>query len=399
MSSDDTKASAVTDLFGDHIPLLRPWLGEEEISAVSEVIRSGWISQGLRVIEFEDAVAKYVGATHAVATNSCTSALQLALRLSGVGPGDEVICPSFTCMATANAIHQTGAIPVFADVNPQTYNLDIDAAAEAVTSQTRGVMLVHQIGLPADRDAFAALAAKYGLVLIEDAACSLGATYKGRRVGALGSPTCFSFHPRKMITTGEGGMITTDDAQLAARAGMLRATGASISDLERHQAKGVLVQTYDDYGYNYRLTDMQAAIGFVQLGKLDAMLSERAAQARLYDEAFAELDEIQPPYVPPYAMHTYSSYLIRLRPNCPVTRDELLHSMARRGISCRVGIQPLHLQPFYRELYSGKRLPATEDAARQTMFLPIYPGLTTAAQDRVVAALKDILSNGAQRVS
>ncbi|MBZ5727241.1 MAG: DegT/DnrJ/EryC1/StrS family aminotransferase [Acidobacteriia bacterium] len=374
-------------MFQDQIPLLRPWTGEEEVQAAAEVILSGWVSQGPKVMEFENAVAGYVGSRYGVATNACTSALHLALHLSGVGPGDEVIVPSFTCMATANAVHHAGALPVFADVDARTYNLDADSAAAAITPHTRAILVVHQIGLAADMEPFVALARKHSLALVEDGACSLGASVHGKRVGAIAAPTCFSFHPRKMITTGEGGMITTNDRELAERARVLRATGASISDLERHKAKGVLVQKYGEVGYNYRMTDIQAAIGTVQMRKLDAMLAERARQARRYDAALAEIGALEPPYVPPYATHAYSSYLVRVKPGARMGRDALLRRMAERGISCRTGIQPLHQEPFYAERYAGTRFPASEAAAQATMFLPIFPGLTEEQQERVIAEL------------
>ena len=378
-------------LFKDQIPLLRPWLGEEEVKAVTEIILSGWISQGPKVIEFENAVADYLGAKYAVATNSCTSALHLALNVSGVEPGDEVICPSFTCMATTNSIHHAGALPRFVEIDPQTYNIDPSATAEVITPRTRAIVVIHQIGLPADRDLFVALANKHNLVLVEDAACSFGATYKGRRLGGFGLPTCFSFHPRKMITTGEGGMIVTDDPRLAEKARVLRSTGASISDLERHKAKGLLVQQYADVGYNYRMTDIQAAIGLVQLGKIEAMLKERTAQALRYNEALAEIEEVKQPYVPNYASHAYSSYMISLGEKCLINRDELLGEMAKRGISCRVGIQPLHLEPYYQKLCGRTKLPLTEQASQKTLFLPIYPGLKEEDQKKIITTLKEII--------
>jgi perosamine synthetase len=386
---------SATDLFQDQIPLLRPWTDEEEVQAAAEAIRSGWLSQGPKVMQFEQQVARFVGAEHGVATNACTSALHLTLHLSGVGPGDEVVVPSFTCMATANAVHHAGGQPVFADIDPRTYNLDPHSAAAAVTSRTKAILVVHQIGLAADMEPFVKLAAERGLMLVEDGACSLGASSRGKRVGGIAAPTCFSFHPRKMITTGEGGMITTNDAALADSARRLRATGASISDLERHKAKGVLVQKYGEVGYNYRMTDVQAAIGLVQMKKLDAMLEQRTRQARFYDAAFGSMDEIEPPYVPPETTHAYSSYLIRLRGGARIGRDALLRKMAERGISCRVGIQPLHKEPFYESRWAGLHLPETEAAAQTTMFLPIFPGLKEEDQLRVVTAVREALASGA----
>jgi len=246
-------------------------------------------------------------------------------------------------------------------------------------------------------DAFQRIARKHELVLIEDGACSLGATYKGRRVGALGSPTAFSFHPRKMITTGEGGMITTSDGALAGKARVLRSTGASISDLERHKAKGLLVQRYEDVGYNYRMTDIQAAIGLVQLKKIEAMIEQRTAQARRYDEALSELQEIEPPFVPAYATHAYTSYLVRIRPGARVTRDHVLLSMAEKGVSCRTGIQSLHHEPFYAGSSRGLCLPVTEEAAATTLFLPVFPGLTERQQERIIKALQESLLSSRSR--
>jgi dTDP-4-amino-4,6-dideoxygalactose transaminase len=376
------------DLFADQIPFLRPWLGEDEAAAIREVVMSGWVSPGPKGAEFERQIAALVGARQGVATNAATSALHLTMQVMGVAPGDEVILPSFTCMANANAVLMARAVPRFADIEASTYNLDPDDVERRLGPRTRAIMMVDQIGMPADLDRFKALASRRGLLLFDDAATALGAKYKGIHVGGHGVPTCYSFHSRKMITTGEGGMLVTDNEAWAERARVLRSAGASLSDFARHQAKGALFQQYFEAGYNYRMTDMQAAMGIVQLGKLARIKEQRLAQAHLYDRLLADVSEIAPPFVPPYAEPAFSSYCVRVRPGCPLNADEIVRRMAERKVSCRRGIQPLHFEPYFADQQPGFHLPQTEAAAHETMFLPIFPGLQEEQQHRVIEVLK-----------
>jgi perosamine synthetase len=373
------------------IPFALPYLDDEEVEAVGEVIRSNWVSQGSRVKDFESALSEYVGARFGIATNSCTSALHLSLLLSGIMPGDEVICPSFTCMATANAIHHVGAAPVFVEIDPRTFNLDPAYVKDAITPRTRGIMAVHQIGLSAEMDELVRIADEHDLVIVEDAATALGGEYKGKRIGSLGSPTCFSFHPRKVITSGEGGMITTDDEAFAEKARIVRAHGASISDLDRHFAKGTIYAAYPVVGYNYRMTDMQGVMGVIQMKKLPFILQRRHEICQTYDRLLKDIDEVETPYVPEEMVHSYQSYLIRFKPEYRIDRDGMIRQMAERGIACRHGIAPLHKEPYYLDRLGKMHLPITEQVSRETMFLPLYPTMNEDEIDYVVSNLKDLI--------
>ncbi len=368
------------------IPFARPDFDEAEAQAVAAVIATGWVSQGPQVARFESLFAERVGAAHGVATTSCTTALHLALLLARVGPGDEVICPSYTFIATPNAVLYAGAIPVFADIDPDTWNIDAADVMRRVTPRTKAVMPVHQVGLAADLDRLAPLAAR-GIAIIEDAACAIGSTYRGRSIGSHGNVACWSFHPRKTISMGEGGMLTTDDAEAAERARRLRSFAATVSDHDRHQTKGLVYEEYPELGFNYRMTDVQAAIGIEQLAKLDHLLARRKAIARRYDEAFAALPHVQTPARPAHAEHAFQSYAIRLREGCAVDRDVLLRELVADGISCRRGIPPAHLEPLYRDRFGPVTLPVTEEVAARSVFLPIFASLSDTDQHRIIDAV------------
>lgn len=373
------------------IAFARPEFGDAEAAAVAEVLKSGWASQGPAVARFESLFAERVGARYAVAASSCTTALHLALLLAGVGPGDEVICPSYSFIATANAVLYAGGTPVFGDIDAATWNLDPDDALRRRTPRTKAVLPVHQVGLAADLDRFECFTAA-GVAVVEDAACAIGSTYRGRPIGAHGHVTCFSFHPRKTVSTGEGGMITTDDADLAERARRLRSHGVSVSAHARHQAKGVVFEEYAELGYNYRLSDIQAAIGIVQLAKLDPLLARRRTVADRYDAAFRSLPQVQVPARPPYAEHAFQSYGIVLTPACTHERDEVLQALVGRGISCRRGIPPIHLEPLYRSRIGSVSLPVTETIAARSLFLPMFASLEAADQDRVIDAVRELVA-------
>ncbi len=367
------------------IPLSRPEFGDEEARAVADVLKTGWVSQGPKVAEFESLMAARVGAAYGVATTSCTTALHLALVASGIGAGDEVICPSYSFVATANAVLYAGATPVFADIQPDTWNIDPADVATRVTSKTRAILAVHQVGLAADLDAIRS-AAPARVPIIEDAACAIGSLYKGRPVGSSGNVACFSFHPRKTISLGEGGMVTTNDVAVADRVRMLRSHGASVSDLDRHQAKGLVFEEYRELGYNYRMTDIQAAIGVEQLKRLDDLLTRRRAVAGRYNTAFCKVAQIQTPAEPAYAQHAYQSYAIRLRPGGRITRDGMMRELIDAGVTCRRGIPPIHLEPLY--LSRGRvSLPITEAVASESIFLPMYASLPEADQAQVIDAV------------
>ncbi|MDP9264747.1 MAG: DegT/DnrJ/EryC1/StrS family aminotransferase [Chloroflexota bacterium] len=373
------------------VPITKPSLGDEEARAPFDSIKSGWVTQGPKVAEFEKAVASYCGAKNGIATTSCTTGLHLALASIGVGPGDDVIVPSFTFIASANAILYTGAKAVFAEVDPRTYNIDPGDIEHRITKRTKAIMPVDQIGLSCDIDAVNDIGKRHGIDVVEDAAPAIGATYKGRKVGSNAHGTVFSFHPRKVITTGEGGMITTDDDALADRARKLRAHGMSVSDLDRHRADRVIIEEYNELGFNYRMTDIQASIGLVQLRRLDELLEARVRRAERYNRELLEIRGIEIPFVPPYAEHTYQSYCVRLTSECRLDREELMTNLLQRGIATRRGVMASHLEKTYIDRNGPQILSVTEEATRVTMLIPLYASMTDEEQSHVIDSLRDEL--------
>ncbi|MEK7616889.1 MAG: DegT/DnrJ/EryC1/StrS family aminotransferase [Patescibacteria group bacterium] len=387
------------------IPLTKPYFDKSEENAVAKVIRSGWVTQGPKVEEFEEAVRKYVGAKYAVATTSATTALFLCLHALGIGRGDEVIVPSFSFIATANVVVHAGATPVFVDIDPKTYNIDPKEIAKAITKKTKAIIPVDQVGLPADYDKIFKIAKKYRLHVIEDAACALGSVYKrslkgnffqdeltrfpykGKMIGSFGEVACFSFHPRKAITTGEGGMILTNSKKLAEKLRILRHQGMSVSDVVRHKASKVIKENYPVIGYNFRMSDIQAAIGVEQMKKLKVILKKRVQIARYYTKVFSTSKNITAPFIPEGYIHNFQSYIIRLQPNGKITRDVLMQKLLNAGISTRIGVMAAHLETPYRKMYPRLALAETEAATKQTLTIPLYFNMTAKQQDFIISKI------------
>lgn len=370
------------------IPLAKPCLAQEEAQAASEAVLSGWVTQGPRVRAFEQAFAEYVGVREAVAVSSCTTALHLALHASGIGAGHEVVCPSLSFIATANAVRHAGAQPVFADAEASTYNLDLNDVRKKVTDRTRAVLLVHQMGIPADVRAFREFCDSKNLLLIEDAACAAGSAHPdGKKVGAGARLACFSFHPRKVITTGDGGMITTDDAQLASRLRRLRQHAMSVSDAERHGAGTVVFESYPETGFNYRMTDIQAAVGICQLKKLDGIVRERRKIGAAYAEAFGRTGAVRIVREAPGSVWNHQSYPVYLTPEFQMDRDELIRKLFKLGIAAKRGIMTAHREAAYHDPKNPVRLPVSEDLSDRSLLLPLFVPMAAADVQTVIASV------------
>jgi perosamine synthetase len=387
---NDTIQAARAAKEEDPIAFSRPYMGEEEVQAAAGVLRSGWIVGGSRLAAFERRFAELCGASEAVAVSSWTTGGFLVLHSLGIGPGDEVIVPSLTFIASVNVIRHVGAIPVFADVDPATYNIDPADVARKVTTRTRAIVPVDQIGLPCEIDAINEIAARHDLHVIDDAACAFGSRNHNRPVGSLAEITIFSLHARKVVTTGEGGMIVTNDLALAARLRRLRHQGMSLSDFARHNASPTVFEDYPEVGYNFRVTDIQAAVGLTQLDRLDDILSRRHAVAERYQQALAGHPVFVPPHVPAGLAPNWQSYQIALRSDALVTRNMIMDRMHAMGIPTRRGVMASHLERPY--CVSGARLPNTERLAATTLQLPMHPALKLGQQIRVLAALEAVIT-------
>lgn len=375
----------------DRIPIAKPLLGAEELAALQAPIESGWVTQGPEVAAFETEFAAHVGATHACAVANCTAALHLALLVAGVQPGDEVVTVSHSYIATVNAVRYGGALPVLVDIDPLTFNIDPALVAAAITERTRAILCVHQIGMPCDLRALIPLAKRHGLPLIEDGACATGSQVRLENAWEpIGKPhgdiCCFSFHPRKVITTGDGGMLTTRNADWDAQFRLLRQHGMSIPDTARHGASQVLVESYTALGYNYRMTDLQAAVGRAQLRRLPHIITERRRLAARYHDALATLEGLHPPHEPAWARSNWQSYAVRL--DNDLDQRALMQHLLDADIATKTGIMNAHREPCMAEHALHFPLPHSEAAQDHTLLLPLFPGLTDAQQDYIVETLQ-----------
>lgn len=388
------------------IPITKPTIGDEEIAAAAEALRSGWVSQGPAVARFEQAFAAMVGAQHACAVSNCTTALHLALLVVGVKPGDEVITVSHSFIATANSIRYCGGLPVFVDITPETFNLDPALLEAVITERTRAILCVHQVGMPCDLPGILKIAAKHDLPVIEDAACAIGSEIRiNDRWERIGKPhgdiACFSFHPRKVITTGEGGMLTTSNAEWDSRFRQLRQHCMSIPDTTRHGSAQVVFEAYPELGFNFRMTDIQAAVGGEQLKRLPEIVAQRRELAARYRSLLVEIPELGLPMEPDWARSNWQSFCVRLPDDCD--QRQVMQSMLDAGVATRRGIMCSHREAAYPsgtwtcgavpgscECDTGccQRLRHSEEAQDRTVILPLFPQMTFEQQDQVVTALR-----------
>lgn len=375
------------------IQISLPSTGNEEWNAVRGPLESGWLTQGPQVAEFERRFAERHDAQHALAVTSCTTGLHLVLAGLGVGPGDEVIVPAFTWVATANVVLYCGATPVLADVDPLTFDIDPTDIAHRVTDRTRAVIVVHLFGLCADMDAIRKAVPGH-IPIVEDCACAAGATYKGRPAGTLGAAGVFSFHPRKSITTGEGGMVTTNDSSLAETCDQLRNHGASVSEETRHRGpRPYLLPDFNLLGFNYRMTDLQGAVGLVQLTKLDAFIAEREEWARFYADGLSHIPWLRMPVFPADGQHAWQSFVTFVDPEkAPMPRNDIMEKLQDAGISTRPGTHAVHMLGYYVDRYGFRPndYPGAQASNDHSMAIPLHNRMTAEDYEYVVSALTSL---------
>jgi perosamine synthetase len=383
------------------IPVAKPDITKKDAHAVAKTVATGWILQGPQVETFENLIARYISSPYALATSSATTAMHLGLLAAGIKPGDEIIVPSFSFIASANCIRHVGAIPVFADIDPRTYNIDPVDVERKITKKTRAILAVHQIGLAADMPRLSKIARTHKLLLFEDAACGLGSKIHGKHVGNWGMWAAFSFHPRKAITTAEGGMLTTKNKKLAHIVRMLRAHGADIDVKKRDTSTKVMTERYPLVGYNFRMSDIHAALGISQFDRIHEIMDKRYALAQRYNTAFKDHPCITVPFVPDGYHHTFQSYMIRVKSRNirqprlergqSADRERIMQKLLDAGIATRRGVMASHLEKPYRAIYPKLSLPETERAAKETLILPLFSQMTKKEQNTVIRTLTNLL--------